>query len=41
MKFESAIEDSLNHLLAYAFLKIIDLSHVQYKPKHISSGALE
>ena len=41
MKSESGIVDFLNLLLVYALLKITDLSHVQYKHKHISSRALE
>ena len=41
MKFESSTVDPLNFLHVSAILKIIDLSNVEYKSKHIRSGALE
>lgn len=39
MKFESSIMEPLSFLHVNATLNIVNLSNVEYKPKHISSGA--
>lgn len=41
MKFESSIVDPLTFFDVNAFLKITDVSHVEYKPKHLNLEALE
>lgn len=41
MKFEPSTVIPLNLLHVNVFFKIIDLSHAKYKPKSVSSGALE